>query len=526
LFLFNHYLKEAKDYSRNDFPKRLVSVTVDHDLQASSSEMAKHAANVANSLGVDHITEKLPWGRHGLPSKPGPGDKIEGIARMMRYKAIFEQLKSLQSDAVALGHHLDDQVETMLMRLGRGATTYGLAAMRPCRRWGMGGKSQEAYGLEGLSKWIARPLLSFGKVSETQYTLRILLLIIIVKDRILATCKENKLSYVKDPTNFQPEITLRNAIRHKIRGNSTPWGHTSEEEQFSQELVQGLKGIRDAAEEAKLNISLETPLDRLRQESNHISAIVQEQEAQGKCLLNSALRFKTFYRVVDEIIAKCRLPSPPGTFMISAGDLDRAICPDIKDLLLFRITRYVSPEAWGNPRAELGRRKSSVERLRQRISAANKADGSICVGSHVWWRPLYVTKHRVRPAWLAQRQPPSVTSIANFSSFEMDKELFNRQRDKRVDMKILFDKRFVIHIDPENIPQNIVGALSLGYKVVVEPSKQWFLPEIILRGGNADEPVHTHVIWPYDWRKTFRYRREEVVSGWATIDYIRPISAI
>jgi tRNA(Ile)-lysidine synthase len=164
LFLLNRHLNEAKDYSPKDFSKRLVSFTVDHDLQPSSSEMAKHAANIASSLGVAHITKKLPWGQHGLPPKPGPDDKIEGSARMMRYKVIFEQLKNLEADGVAFGHHLDDQVETMLMRLGRGAGKYGLAAMRPCRRWGMGNNSQEQYGLEGLTKWIIRPLLSFGKV--------------------------------------------------------------------------------------------------------------------------------------------------------------------------------------------------------------------------------------------------------------------------------------------------------------------------------------------------------------------------
>jgi tRNA(Ile)-lysidine synthase len=178
LFLLNRHLNQAKDHSRIDLPKRLVSFTVDHDLQASSSDMASQAANVANSLGVEHITERLPWGQHGLPPKPGPGDKIEGIARMMRYKVIFKHLKHLEADAVAFGHHLDDQVETMLMRLGRGASNYGLAAMRPCRRWGMGNNSQEQYGLEGLSKWIIRPLLSFEKVYEVHFILPPLLLTI------------------------------------------------------------------------------------------------------------------------------------------------------------------------------------------------------------------------------------------------------------------------------------------------------------------------------------------------------------
>lgn len=94
--------------------------------------------------------------------------------------------------------------------------------------------------------------------------------------------------------------------------------------------------------------------------------------------------------------------------------------------------------------------------------------------------------------------------------------------------QVLFDRRFLIRLHPEKVPKHIVSALSLGCKVVIEPSQQWFLPEIILRGENenVDELVHTDVTWPYKWRETFRYRRDEVVSDWATIDYIRPISAI
>jgi tRNA(Ile)-lysidine synthase TilS/MesJ len=36
------------------------------------------------------------------------------------------------------------------------------------------------------------------------------------QDRLVATCEENDLNYVLDPTNFQPEITLRNAVRHML----------------------------------------------------------------------------------------------------------------------------------------------------------------------------------------------------------------------------------------------------------------------------------------------------------------------
>lgn len=40
-----------------------------------------------------------------------------------------------------------------------------------------------------------------------------------IKDRILATCEDNKLEYITDKTNFQPHITLRNALRHALANN-------------------------------------------------------------------------------------------------------------------------------------------------------------------------------------------------------------------------------------------------------------------------------------------------------------------
>lgn len=130
--------------------------------------MAQHAATLAESLGVEHVTMKLPWGQENYPPKPGPDEKMEEIARDMRQRIFFGHMKNMNANSLALGHHADDQVETMLMRLGRGSTQFGLSGMRPCRRWGMGsGKPEddEAYGIHGLRKWIVRPLLGVGKVS-------------------------------------------------------------------------------------------------------------------------------------------------------------------------------------------------------------------------------------------------------------------------------------------------------------------------------------------------------------------------
>jgi len=131
--------------------------------------MARQAATLAESLGVEHITTKLPWAQGVYPPKPGHDEKMEEAARDMRQRILFGHMKNLNANSLALGHHADDQVETMLMRLGRGSTQFGLSGMRPCRRWGMGsGKPEddEVYGIHGLRKWIVRPLLGVEKVSR------------------------------------------------------------------------------------------------------------------------------------------------------------------------------------------------------------------------------------------------------------------------------------------------------------------------------------------------------------------------
>ena len=164
LFLLHRYIKDER--SKNTQPRRLMSLSIDHNLQASSSSMAAQAARIAGSLDIDHVTAKLPWGEGRHQQKPGPGDKIEEKARDMRQFVLFEHLKKLGVNALAFGHHADDQVETMLMRLGRGSSALGLAGMRPYRRWGMGFRTEGSnpYEIEGMRKWIVRPLLGVAKV--------------------------------------------------------------------------------------------------------------------------------------------------------------------------------------------------------------------------------------------------------------------------------------------------------------------------------------------------------------------------
>lgn len=165
LFLLNEYIKKKHPAAKS---RQLLSLTIDHDLQPTSAQMAEHAAKLAEALGVEHVTTKILWGEGIYPPKPTSQKKLELLARDARYAALFAAMRDAQANALAIGHHADDQVETMLMRLGKGTTKLGMVGMQPCSRWGMGSLTDGLLnwrGHEGLQMYKIRPLLDVGKVS-------------------------------------------------------------------------------------------------------------------------------------------------------------------------------------------------------------------------------------------------------------------------------------------------------------------------------------------------------------------------
>jgi tRNA(Ile)-lysidine synthase len=103
-------------------------LTVDHGLQPGSADRAKAVAEWARDNGFDPASvEVLPVtvaGRHGGP---------EAAARSARYEALAGAAHRLGAAAVLLGHTRDDQAETVLLALARGAGPRGPAGM-PARR--------------------------------------------------------------------------------------------------------------------------------------------------------------------------------------------------------------------------------------------------------------------------------------------------------------------------------------------------------------------------------------------------------
>ena len=105
-------------------PGQIEAATVDHQLRPGSREEGQFVASVCERLGVLH---KI------LPVTVGRGASLQAQARAARYEALGEWAIGRTLQAVATGHHADDQAETLLMRLARGAGLGGLVGVRHSR---------------------------------------------------------------------------------------------------------------------------------------------------------------------------------------------------------------------------------------------------------------------------------------------------------------------------------------------------------------------------------------------------------
>ncbi len=153
----------------------------EHGLRGQASlDDAAFVKNFADNLGVKFFCE------HGDVKQFAAENKIsiETAARQLRYNFLNKVKREMNFDAIALAHHADDQAETILMRLLRGATSAGLGAMKFSVQ-------SEEYGL------LLRPLLRFRKSELENY------------------CVTRGLIPRIDATNFEPDAT-RNKIRLEL----------------------------------------------------------------------------------------------------------------------------------------------------------------------------------------------------------------------------------------------------------------------------------------------------------------------
>ncbi|HUR90181.1 MAG TPA: tRNA lysidine(34) synthetase TilS, partial [Ramlibacter sp.] len=105
------------------WPGQVVAIHINHGLQAAAPRFEAHCESACKALGVALHTERID-ARHES------GESPEDAARRARYDALHRVALRHKIATVALAHHADDQVETMLLALSRGAGIAGLAGMR------------------------------------------------------------------------------------------------------------------------------------------------------------------------------------------------------------------------------------------------------------------------------------------------------------------------------------------------------------------------------------------------------------
>ena len=147
---------------------------VDHGLQAASADWSQHCARLARSMRLPFVSLKARISRQR-------GASPEAAARDARYAQLAHALKP--GEVLVTAQHRDDQVETLLLQLFRGAGVPGLAAMPPIADFGPGR--------------IARPLLEVSRAEIEQYAQR------------------RRLKWIEDPTNALVRFD-RNFLRHRV----------------------------------------------------------------------------------------------------------------------------------------------------------------------------------------------------------------------------------------------------------------------------------------------------------------------
>jgi len=162
----------------------MLAVTVDHGLRPEAKLEAAAVKAFAKQCGIAHRT--LRW------TGTKPKSRLQQTARSARYRLLAEAAVRFGADHILTAHTIDDQAETLLIRMSRGSGLTGLAGMAPVG---------PVPGSADASLRLARPLLGFAKA------------------RLIATLDRAGIGYADDPSNRDPRFT-RARIRTLMPGLS------------------------------------------------------------------------------------------------------------------------------------------------------------------------------------------------------------------------------------------------------------------------------------------------------------------
>jgi tRNA(Ile)-lysidine synthase len=157
---------------RGELGITICAASIDHGLRPESASEVEQVSALASHLGVPFYGARVEVTKQGA--------SIQGQARELRYDALREIARAHGATGIAVGHSQDDQAETVLARILRGAGIRGLGAIEPRRADG-----------------VIRPLLDCRRSDLRAYVL------------------DRGLPFIDDPSNHQRDFE-RVRIRHEV----------------------------------------------------------------------------------------------------------------------------------------------------------------------------------------------------------------------------------------------------------------------------------------------------------------------
>ena len=159
--------------TNKSLPFQLRVHHVHHGLSSNADAWADFCADTCQKLKVSFVLSKIKVNKNS-------GLGVEATAREARYKALLaDEADLICPDFILLAHHQDDQVETLLLQLARGAGVKGLASMGE------------------VNEKLLRPLLNVPRSTLEGYA------------------KEHSLAWIEDESNLDTKFD-RNFMRHEV----------------------------------------------------------------------------------------------------------------------------------------------------------------------------------------------------------------------------------------------------------------------------------------------------------------------
>ena len=169
---------------RNELGIGLHVAHLNHQLRGADADAdARYVADLSQQLGIPATIEQSNVPAYQARQRIS----LEEAAREVRYNFLAQVAGSIGAEQVAVGHTVDDHVETILMHLIRGSGTRGLRGLQPLSRWQS----------PGSSLTVIRPLLQVSREETADY------------------CQRHQLAPRLDTSNLSLS-PLRNRIRHQL----------------------------------------------------------------------------------------------------------------------------------------------------------------------------------------------------------------------------------------------------------------------------------------------------------------------